>query len=172
MWLSRTRIFCEPGYDQPLKLNLGAGGDKRAGYVNVDVRPEVHPDLQRNLEEIPYPYKADSVEEILAKDVLEHVSYRKVEAVLGEWHRLLKPGGKIYIQTPDLEALANRVILSKKHDWAQMSYWIYGEQNYPANTHKAGFTIPELAKLLAKIGFHVSKIENDGGTNLMCWASK
>jgi predicted SAM-dependent methyltransferase len=155
-----------------LKLNLGCGSDKKQGFTNVDIRPEVKPDLVHNLENVPYPFKGDSIEEIIAKDVLEHVSYRKIEIVLKEWYRILQGGGKIYIQTPDMMALANRVILTKVYGWFDMSYWIYGAQDYPDNTHKTAFTIPELQKLLEQIGFKVDKIHGDSGTNLMCWAHK
>lgn len=155
-----------------MKLNLGCGTDKRQGYVNIDIRREVNPDLIWDLERLPYPFEDNSVEEILAKDVLEHISFRRVEAVLREWHRILKPNGQIYIQAPDLMAIAYKVILNNQASYWDISYWVYGGQEYRENAHKAGFTIPTLKALLERLGFKVERIENDGGTNLMCWARK
>ena len=146
--------------------------DKRPGYINVDVRKEVEPDLVWDLEKTPYPFPDGSAEEILMKDSLEHVSWRKVEDVIRECHRILKRGGVLRIQVPDLEAIARKVILSGSYDWDQISYWVYGGQDYPENTHKAGFTIPTLKRLLEKHGFVVERVENDGGTNIICVARK
>ncbi len=154
-----------------MKLNLGCGLDKREGYVNIDIREEVNPDLVHDLEK-PLPFPDNSAEEIIAKDVLEHLSFHKVEDALRDWFRVLKPGGRIYIQCPDLEAIAKKIILSGKYSWKEISYWVYGAQDYPENTHKAGFTIRTLKELLEKIGFVVEKIENDGGTNIICYARK
>jgi len=154
-----------------VKLNLGCGLDKKPDFINVDLREEVQPDIVHDLEK-KLPFPDCSVDEIIAKDVLEHFSFRKVRQILRDWFRVLKPGGKIYIQTPDLEAIARKVILSGQFNWEQMSYWVYGGQDYETNYHKAGFTIPELKKLLEEIGFVVDKIVNDGGTNICCWAHK
>jgi len=122
--------------------------------------------------EVPLPFPDNSVEEIIAKDIIEHFPFRKVPAILKDWFRVLKKGGKIYIQCPDLGAIARDKILSGKFDWDQISYWIYGGQDYIFNFHKAGFTIPTLKRLLEKIGFKVDEIKNDGGTNIMCYAHK
>ena len=155
-----------------MKLNLGCGLDKKQGYINIDIRKEVNPDLIWNLENIPYPFESNSIEEIIAKDVLEHFPFRKVENILKEWFRILKPQGKLYIQTPDLIAICYKVILNNNYTWKDISYWVYGGQDYNENFHKSGFTIPTIKKLLESIGFKIEKIENDGGTNLMCYCIK
>jgi predicted SAM-dependent methyltransferase len=155
-----------------MKLNLGCGLDKKQGYINIDIRKEVKPDLIWNLENIPYPFESNSIEEIIAKDVLEHFPFRKVENILKEWFRILKPQGKLYIQTPDLIAICYKVILNNNYTWKDISYWVYGGQDYNENFHKSGFTIPTIRKLLESIGFKIEKIENDGGTNLICHCIK
>lgn len=156
-----------------LRLNLGCELDKRPqkeGWVNIDCRQSCKPDLVHDLLK-PLPYKDNSVDEILAKDILEHFPWRKVPDVLTDWLRVLKPGGKIYIQTPDLTTIAHHILIGKLWNWKQISHWIYGEQNVPENSHKAGFTIPTLARLLTEVGFKVKEM-NKGGTNLMCYAYK
>jgi len=153
-----------------LKLNLGCGLDKRQGYVNIDCRPECNPDLLHDLTK-PLPYSDNSVDEIIAKDLLEHFSHHDVERILQDWYRVLKPGGKIYIQTPDMCTIALKILNGELWSWKQISYWVYGGQEYPQNYHKSGFTSPTLTALLHKIGFKVEKA-NKGGTNLMIWAVK
>ena len=162
-----------------LKLNLGCGLDKRSGYVNIDVREDVKPDLAINLEEeLLKRFQDESVEEILAKDFIEHLSWRVVEPFLRDCFRVLKKGGKMFIQTPDLEAIFNTTIRNPNYRFGELegfkaiSFWVYGAQDYKENLHKCGFTIPTLKKLLESIGFKVERIENDGGSNIICLASK
>jgi hypothetical protein len=84
----------------------------------------------------------------------------------------------MYIQVPDLEAIAKKVILNPNfkygelEGWKAISFWVYGGQEYLENTHRAGFTIPTLKKLLESIGFIVERIGNDGDTNIVAIAIK
>ena len=162
-----------------VRLNLCYGLDVREGYINVDVRrtrPDVYVlDLERDLLK---PFADGSAEEIIAKDCIEHISWRRIEDLLKDVHRVLKCDGRLYIQVPDLEAIARKVILDPSYcygdlcGWKAISFWVYGGQDYPENTHKAGFTIPTLRRLLESLGFVVEGIMNDGGTNIVCWARK
>jgi len=156
---------------------MGCGLDKRPreeGWVNVDVRPEVDPDLIHDISK-PFTYGDNTVDEILAKDILEHITWRRVPDVLREWRRILKPGGKIYIQCPNLWALASKILSEEMYRWEQISFWVYGEQSEGESEtggHKAGFTIPALSMLLTEIGFKVESCQSDGGSNIMLWAHK
>jgi len=162
-----------------MKLNLCCGDDVREGYINIDVRktrPNVFVlDLEKDLLK---PFPDNSVDEIIARDCIEHISWRRVEDLLRDIHRVLKCGGKFYMQVPDLEAIAKKAIfnpdacLGNLCGWKLISYWVYGGQDYPENTHKAGFTMPTLKRFLEQIGFEVEKIQNDGGTNIQAWARK
>ena len=154
-------------------LNLGCGNDKKLGCINLDARQDVQPDVVWNIEQLPFPFPDNYFDEIIAKDIIEHLPYSKVRPVLKELHRILKPGGKIYIQVPDLEAIFYKIILGiYRDDFEAISYWVYGGQDYDYNFHKAGFTIIALRKILQLQGFIVDEIHNDGGTNIMCWARK
>ena len=161
-------------------LNLGCGLDKRKStseeeWVNVDVRPEVEPDVIWDMEDTPYPFKDGEFDLVLLKDALEHVSWRKIDDVIEEVKRILKPGGRLIIQCPDLEAIATKVILDTKlgSDYKAVSYWVYGSGDYgPPSFHRAGFTMKAMRRLLKAHGFVVIRLQNDGGTNLICEAIK
>jgi len=162
-----------------LKLNLCCGEDVRDGYINIDVRKTKPNVLVMDLEEdLLRPFPDNSVEEIVAYDCIEHISWRKIEDLLRDIHRVLKCDGRLYLRVPDLEAIAKKVILdpgfryNELRGWKAISFWVYGGQDYPENTHKAGFTIPTLKELLESLGFKIEKIENDGGTNIVCVAVK
>ena len=162
-----------------IKLNLGCGNDIRRGYVNVDCREINGIDLCYDMGKHSIPFEDETVSEILLKDSLEHLSWRIVDNFLKDCYRALKKGGRIHIQCPDLEAIARKIILNpdfkfgELHGHLAIGYWVYGSGDYgDPSFHRAGFTIGTLKKLLETIGFKVEKIENDGGTNIVCEARK
>jgi SAM-dependent methyltransferase len=162
-----------------LKLNLCCGDDVRPGYINIDVRRTRPNVLVLDLErELLKPFPDDSVEEVVARDCIEHISWRRVEDLLRDIYRVLKCNGRVYIQVPDLEAIARKVIMNPDFcfgdlcGWKAVSFWVYGAQDHEYNYHKAGFTIPTLRRLLETVGFVVEDIRNDGGTNIVCYARR
>jgi SAM-dependent methyltransferase len=157
-----------------MRLNLCCGDDVRDGYINIDVRKTRPNVLVLDLErELLRPFPDSSAEEVIARDCIEHISWRRVEDLLRDIHRVLACGGRLYVQVPDLEAIARKIILNPDFcygglcGWRAISYWVYGGQDYPENTHKAGFTVPTLRRLLESLGFAVEYIANDGGTNIV-----
>lgn len=171
-----------------VKLNVGCGENKIDGYVNTDIRNDTNPDMVIDLEKIPYPFDNSSVDEILANDIIEHFSYKIVEDIVREWHRILKNDGKLIIKTPDFENIINilkrdgvsfmgstaSLLGYEKKTWMSISHWIYGGQDYSQNFHKLIFTKIELKKFLEYIGFWVDSIVDDKecGTNMICVARK
>lgn len=79
------------------KLNLGCGLDVKEGYVNLDVVLLPGVDVVHNIEKLPLPFHDEEFEEILCRDVLEHIDY---PPLLKELHRILKPGGVLKIRVP------------------------------------------------------------------------
>jgi predicted SAM-dependent methyltransferase len=55
-----------------MKLNLGCGSDYRQGYINVD-RVSGVADVVHDLNVFPYPWSDNSVDEIVARHILEHL---------------------------------------------------------------------------------------------------
>jgi predicted SAM-dependent methyltransferase len=84
------------------KLEIGSGNRPREGYEHLDFDPAC-PHLEycadfRKLEFI----EGGSFDEILAVHCIEHIPWREVRATLAGWTRLLKPGGLIRVETPNL----------------------------------------------------------------------
>jgi len=80
------------------KLDLGCGERKKEGYVTLDFRPEVNPDIVHNLNVFPYPFPDSYFDVIEASHVLEHLD--RPFLVMKELHRILKPGGRLIIKVP------------------------------------------------------------------------
>lgn len=102
---STNEVAAEPS----LKINLGAGEDQTPGWVNVDMVDLKGIDVVHNLIEFPYPFEDNSADEIKAVDVLEHLppyigKDHGVIKFIEECHRILKPGGQLYMQTPGWKA--------------------------------------------------------------------
>ncbi len=81
------------------KLVIGAG-NKYMGkeYTRLDNDPAAKPDILYDLTQFPWPFKSDSVEEIIAEDVLEHLP--NIPRTMAEVYRILKKGGTIQIDCP------------------------------------------------------------------------
>jgi SAM-dependent methyltransferase len=86
--------------DWGLRLNIGSGNDKRAGYVSIDNSKLVNPDLVINLEDencLEF-FRDNSVDEIICNHVLEHI--HNFTPLVKELRRVCKPNAKIYIRCP------------------------------------------------------------------------
>ncbi len=79
-------------------LDVGCGINKYPGAIGVDVNPHARADVLCDLDRFPYPFKDNSFDSLRAVHVIEHV--RDVMRAVEEFHRLVRPGGSIYIVTP------------------------------------------------------------------------
>jgi predicted SAM-dependent methyltransferase len=149
-----------------IKLNIGAGEKLLDGYINCDIRQLPGIDRVCDIRNLPFP--PNYAIEIYAKDVLEHLPRADVKIALSEIHRVLKPGGKLFIQVPDLLLITQRF----KDNFFEMEKRIFGEQNYPENTHKTAFTKLFLCEMLDKMGFTIDSTNESDITNISIWARK
>ncbi|HEY9850040.1 MAG TPA: hypothetical protein V6D28_11315 [Leptolyngbyaceae cyanobacterium] len=83
-----------------LRLNLGCGERKLDGYINVDKFG--NPDVKQDLETFPWPWKDNSVREILLIHVLEHLGQdtNTYLNIIKEMYRICQHGAKIQIIVP------------------------------------------------------------------------
>ena len=85
-----------------LKLNLGCGNKKLEGYLNIDYSEHCSPDFLMDLENVPFPFRSNTVIEIRMKSVLEHLSHdpKKFFPILQEIYRISQDQALIYIECP------------------------------------------------------------------------
>ncbi|OYY38589.1 MAG: hypothetical protein B7X65_04620 [Polaromonas sp. 39-63-25] len=145
-----------------IRLNLGCGDKILPGYVNVDVveaRAGKSPDVICDLHELTC-FENDHADEIMAIHVVEHFWRWEIEAILREWLRVLKPGGSMILECPNLlsacEALLAEPELRSRQDKAgQTSMWVfYGDPGWkdPLMIHRWGYTPYSLAQLMQSVG--------------------
>ncbi len=151
------------------KLNLGCGDKILDGYINVDVvesRAGKNPDVICDLHDLSI-FESNSVDEILAVHVIEHFWQWEVVDILKEWTRVLKPGGKLILECPNLLSAAQEFI--KNPDLAaiggpegQKSMWVfYGDPGWkdPLMIHRWGYTPKSLAIVMSYAGLTELKQE-------------
>ena len=88
-------IARQPG----IRLHLGSGGERKAGWVNVDLLGDPV-DVAWNLAS-PLPFEPMSVDAVFHEHLLEHMPLQAGAALMQECYRVLKPGGILRIGVPD-----------------------------------------------------------------------
>jgi ubiquinone/menaquinone biosynthesis C-methylase UbiE len=78
-----------------MRLNLGCGKDRPAGWENVDLE---NADVCLDLDTHPWPWADGSVERIYASHIIEHL--KDFANFMAECHRVLEPGGELVLETP------------------------------------------------------------------------
>lgn len=124
-----------------MKLNLGAGTSELPGFTPVD---------RHGGEEVyPLSNADDSVAEVYASHVLEHFPTKSVQAVIAEWVRVLKPGGRIRIAVPDIREIARHIVECTP---INVNGYIYGGQTDSNDFHQTGFDESGLRWYMEKCG--------------------
>ncbi len=85
-----------------MRLNLGCGRKKLDNYINVDIYAEMSPEVVWDLENFPWPWEENSVDEIFMSHVLEHLGQQPIVFlnVVKEAYRILKINGIWKIKVP------------------------------------------------------------------------
>lgn len=81
-----------------MRLNLGAGSALLTGWINLDRVQLPGIDVVHDLDVGPWPFESSSMDQIVAKDVFEHVADPVL--FMTECHRILRPGAGLFVQTP------------------------------------------------------------------------
>ena len=103
-----------------MKLNLGANDRRVEGFISVDIAPpaDVLCDLAG-----PWPWPDNSVDEVLAFSVFEHLPDKL--HTMNELWRVLKPGGIALLQLP------HATLGDGAHcDCTHRSYWTCSDFEY------------------------------------------
>lgn len=82
-----------------MKINLGSGGVKIDGYVNVDYDHHTNPDYIVDVERDRFPFEDNTVETVVAHHILEHLGEGFFHC-LQELYRVCKHGAIIDIRVP------------------------------------------------------------------------
>lgn len=105
-------------------------------------------------------FKDGKIEEIYASHILEHFPAKKTQDVLGEWSRILKPGGILHLSVPDFDRAVECYNATGGVFGQFLQDLIHGGQNYDLDVHMRSFTYPLLSAMMSKAGFsRIDRVE-------------
>lgn len=133
-----------------IKLHLGCFHKKIYGFINVDIRPDVKPDVVDDCFELKN-FEKNSVDLIYSSHMLEHASRVDSDKALKRWYEVLKPGGVLRISVPDLEKVFAHYMFYK--DLRYLQNFLYGSQKHNFDFHYNGWDEKTLTEDLVKTGF-------------------
>ncbi|HWC99477.1 MAG TPA: methyltransferase domain-containing protein, partial [Candidatus Sulfopaludibacter sp.] len=110
------------------KLHLGCGWKHVKGWLNCDVTGS---DIDLDLASPPFPFADGQFSVIVAQQVVEHLDYDPVLLnLLRELHRILKPGGRVWLSCPDLEIICRSYCQDRcaAIDKGRKRHWPHGEE--------------------------------------------
>lgn len=141
-----------------MKINLGAGDDIREGFVNHDLAALPNIDVVHDLNQYPWPWESDSADEMIVKDVLEHLD--ELIPALEEIHRTLAPGGVAHIKVPYWNGWSRHADPTHKRGFHELTFRFFDPSSpYCRQRHyysKARFSIEKEAFVLAPLSPYFS----------------
>lgn len=133
-----------------MRLHLGAGDKYWPGWVNVDS----YGDQDELCDCKSLPFEDETVSEIQCIHMVEHIPRMEVNGMIQDWFRVLKSGGKLVIEVPCLDKMAQMIVDGEKNIRLTL-LGIFGDPRdpKPAMMHKWAYTKAELKDLLLETGF-------------------
>jgi ADP-heptose:LPS heptosyltransferase/predicted SAM-dependent methyltransferase len=165
-----------------LKIEVGSGYNPQPGYLHLDIRGGL-PQLDYICDFVKQrlPFNDGEVSEILANHVIEHIPFRKLPFVISEWARVLTPGGRLVLRTPNLRFICEqylkgettpewpgdeKFIKENLSDSVTPAWWanlkLFSGQDYDANFHHVCFDAEMLRDLLGRYGFTDGRVTDLG----------
>ena len=156
-----------------IKIHLGCGENKIAGYVNIDFPSEDHTvqtkraaDYFYDITKLSFP--RNSIDEVRNHHVFEHFSRAKSLALLTAWHMWLKDGGVLHIETPDFQEcirslIKDRLTYSEKQTIIRH---IFGSQEAHWALHYDGWYTQKYRSIFRQMGFQIFNVKKECYKNL------
>lgn len=109
------------------------------GWLNCDIADS---DFNVDLAASPLPFSDQSFSYVVAQHLIEHLEYDPtLLELLKELHRILRPGGCIWLSCPDLEAVCNAYARDKGYeiDEGRKRHWPHANaEGFPVQ-HRINF---------------------------------
>jgi len=133
-----------------IRLNLGAGSKVLPGWLAVGLEPhhDFNADL-RDLASVPDEY----ADEAMGIHVIEHIPRWQVPDMLQHWKRVLKPGGMLAIECPDLLKCCKNILKGLPRQEGIQGLFGEWELHDEMMLHKHGWCPEEMQQVLGEAGF-------------------
>ncbi len=138
-----------------LRLNIGCGNAYKPGFINVDPAHDSIADERWDLFDIPL--NDGSVDLIEADHILEFHDIINARYLLAECWRVLKPGGELVIETPNLIEIFKRAKKAQGDEFIALVTELFGSGTKGSH-HGVVFKDRELESILISSGFEVEEM--------------
>jgi SAM-dependent methyltransferase len=149
---------------EPVRLHLGCGSKLFDGYINIDGSyMQGTPGITIHDLLDPFPLPENCVDEIISVHVIEHIMPDQVPNLMKEWLRVLKPGGFVAVEWPDILKMCQyivqdptRLYSSDKRVRKRGIAGIFGDiarYQDPVMLHKWGYSADSMSLLFREAGF-------------------
>lgn len=153
-------------------LHLGCGPKYLNGFVNIDGNPFNRIDLWLDVRH-GLPFRSNSVDSIYSTHMFEHFYPDELRRLLGDCHRVLKPGGGIRLIVPNLES-AIQAYSQNRNDWFDPSFprafnslgGRFANFIFCDGQHRTAFDFTHLGEVLTKAGFRNVGRSSEGNSRL------
>lgn len=133
--------------------------------LRLDIDPGVEPDIVASITDME-PVPSDAVDAVFSRHNIEHIFAHEVSQAIGEFFRVLRPGGEVLLSTPDLQGVAKAIASGRLEDALYRAPAgpisaidvVYGYRPEIAEgrtymAHRTGFTRGSLMRKLGQAGF-------------------
>lgn len=154
-----------------MRLNVGCGGVRREGWVNVDNDPDL--DVSWGPVDVrgPLPFPDETFDYAVAHHVLDQLVAPDVDLALASLYAVLRPGGVLRISTPNILA-GCAAMQRRERDWfpppfddgpidQQFDAWLSC-----GGLRRSFFTGPRWMQALWRAGFDDTRLVVSGVTDL------
>jgi SAM-dependent methyltransferase len=108
-------------------LDVGCGIRKFPGSIGIDRNLSSKADVIVDLDRFPYPFTDRSFDQLRAIHVIEHVA--DVIKTMEEFHRLVRPGGRVRIETPHYTDFSSFCDPTHRSHLNSFSFRYFGEDH-------------------------------------------
>ena len=140
-----------------MKLHIG-GKEAKEGWKILNIQKNDGVDFIGSITDLSQ-FEDESINEIYASHVVEHVDQKNIKKTLKGIYRVLKNGGKFYVSVPNMDYLCRILIDEKAPSKVRIHVMriIFGGQVDDYDFHYFGYTLQLLSGFLKESGF--KKIE-------------
>ena len=144
-----------------MKLHIG-GKEKKEGWKILNIQKFEGVDFLGDISDLSQ-FENNSIEEVYASHVIEHVPQKKVNETLKGVYRILSENGKFYISVPDMDVLCKIFIDSKAPPEVKFHIMrmMFGGQVDEFDFHYFGWNFEFMRDFLTNAGFkRIEKVKS------------
>lgn len=159
-----TKKAVKPAENQPVRIDFGCGQNCTVGqdgikFLGVDEVALPGVDIVHDLTVFPYPFKDNSVDEIVSNHFVEHLTGDEFIAHMDECWRILKKGGKMQLVHP--YCFSERAFQDPTHKtFIPAARYLYWDKNWREANKLSHYPIKGDFEFTIYVSYHNDKGEN------------